>query len=89
MPFSDTQQCYESLSAVDLIHFYPLFSPPLKQKYVNTNSVPDCVLVSSDLFFLMSLRLSHAVWSVADPPGHHSADDEQLSEGQQHSAHTG
>lgn len=30
----------------------------------------------------LSVSCSHAVWPAADPPGHHSTDDQQLSEGQ-------
>lgn len=33
--------------------------------------------------------LSHAVWAAAGPSGHHTADDQQRTEGQQHTAHTG
>lgn len=33
--------------------------------------------------------LSHAIWAVAGPSGHHTADDQQRTEGQQHTAHTG
>lgn len=35
------------------------------------------------------LFLSHAVWTAVGPSGYHSADDQQLTEGQRHTAHTG
>lgn len=53
------------------------------------------LFVKGDAFvYLSSVRvffffLSHAVWAAAGPSGHHTADDQQCTEGQQHTAHTG
>lgn len=40
-------------------------------------------------YFHGLLSCSDAVWAAVDPSGHDTADDQQLSEGQRHSAHTG